>query len=242
MANYLINDIGFQAGNLQRKKINKTIQSRLGIIVDKELNQMARGISNTIVGLAGSNKQPSGSIRITGKIARAMKGRSGPMTISSVTGIWRERSKTYLRWKSKKYRTRRWFKNSGELQSQLSKASTYKNAYGPMSAKFVPARIPQASLSSLGRSVGRPSREIVTGRIEVSVFSRLGISDLPGVGRKATYSKKRLSGFADNIERKLTGPNPKIAYRPVLEPYLTYYMNRKIPNAVFRSLEDSILS
>ena len=159
------------------------------------------------------------------------------MQISSVTGPWKQRTKAYLKWKAKTYRTRRWFKNTGELQAALKQVGTYHQAYGPMAVKFIPTKVPQPSVLNIGRSRGRPSNFIVTGRLELTVFQRLDTSDLPAIGQRATYSKKRLSGFADDIEQKLVGKDPNKKYRPVVEPFLTYYINRKIPNAVFRKVE-----
>lgn len=243
VVNYVIKDIGFRAGYAQRKRITQNLFRDLAPIVQRELDQMARQVATMALGINGTNTAPPGSLKITGPIAQSMRGNSGPMTIASVTGQWRTRNKTYLRWKFQNYRTRRWFKNTGKLQSQLGNASVYTKAYGPISVKFIPSNdVAAPSLLGIGRSRGRPSNNIVVGRIEVKAFQKLRSQDLPQIGQKAEYSKKRLSGFADSIQKKLTGKKPKTNYRPVIEPFLTYYINRKIPNAVFRKLEQSLLT
>jgi hypothetical protein len=241
LANYVIQDIAFKAGERQRLNLSKNLRRDFAPIVERELSKMARQVATLALGLSGSTNAPTGSLKIDGQISKAMRANSSPMNISSVTGAWKERSKAYLKWKTKTYKTRKWFKNTGQLQSELKNTAAYHQAYGPMGVKFIPARGTQPTLSSLGRSRGRLSNFIVTGRLEVTVFRRLGLNDLPKIGEQATYSKKRLSGFADSIEKKLTGPDPKKAYRPIVEPFLTYYMNRRIPNAIFRKVEQSVL-
>lgn len=241
VADFAVQSIAFRAGEKQKKQLGSNLRRDFGPIVDRELSKMARQVATMAVGLSNSNSSPSGSLKIDGPLARSMKGNTGPMRISSVTGQWKERSKSYLKWKAKTQRTRRWFKNAGgQLQSELSQLGTYRQAYGPMGVKFTPQNIAEPTIVNLGRSRGRPSKFIVTGRLEVTVFSKLGISDLPRINEKAKYSKRRLSGFTDGIQRKLTGPNPSKKYRPIIEPFLTYYMNRKIPNAVFRKVEQAI--
>ncbi len=237
LANYVIQDVGFRAGKKQQRNLGKNLRRDFGPIVDRELQKMARQVSTMAIGISNPNSSPSGSLKIDGPLARAMQGQGGPMRISSVTGQWRQRNKSYLRWKAQTYRTRRWFKNTGQLQGQLKQLGTYREAYGPMAVKFIPAKVPEPSVLNIGRSRGRPANTIITGRLELTVFQRLDVSDLPGIGQQANYSKKRLSGFADDIEQKLTGKDPEKRYRPVLEPFLTYYINRKIPNAVFRKVE-----
>lgn len=241
VVNYVVQDVAFRAGAKQRKQLAGNLQRDFAPIVQRELHQMARQVATMAIGINGTNTAPPGSLKITGSIAQSMVGKAGAMKISSVTGEWRSRSKAYLRWKSKTHRTQKWFKNSGELQTELGQASTYQQAYGPMAIRFIPIKgISAPTILDIGRSRGRPANTFITGRLEMAVFERLKISDLPGVGEQAGYSKKRLSGFADSIEQKLTGNNPKTNYRPLVEPFLTYYINRKIPNAVFRKLEQVI--
>ena len=240
VADYMVESVGFRAGRKQQQQLGRNLRRDFGPIVDRELSKMARQVATMAIGISNPNSAPSGSLRIDGRIAKAMIGRSGPMSIASVTGQWRERNQTYMKWKFRTHRTRRWFKNTGELQADLAKAGTYKQAYGPMGVQFIPKPISEPSVLAIGRSRGRPSKTIITGILELTVFEKLGIGDLPGIGEQASYSKGRLSGFADNIETKLTGRDPEINYRPVIEPFLTYYMNRKIPNAVFRKVEDVI--
>lgn len=239
--NYAVSNVGFRIAKNQQDQLRKNLQRDLGPIVDAELAKMARQVSTMAVGLANPNNPPQGMLAIDGRISKAMVGNSGPMKVGQVTGLWAERTKSYMKWKVKRHRTRRWFKNSGSLQAELGKRSRFKQAYGPIMVKFTPTRVAQPTVLSLGRSAGGQSGFIETGRLEVRPFSRLSINDLPGIGQKAGYSANIIDRWVPQIRTKLKG-HPNKAYRPIIEPFLTYYMRRKIPNAVYRKIEDSILS
>jgi hypothetical protein len=238
--NLAIENVGFYAAKNRQRRLSANLHRDFAPVVERELQEMARQIARLGVGMANSNASPPGVLSISGRISRAMLGNSGPMSISSVSGNWAVRSKSYMKWKVRKYRTRKWFKNTGRLQDQLGYVGTYRSAYGPMSLKFTPTPIDQPGrASNLGRSGGGQSKNIMVGRLEVTPLRRLSLSDLPGVGQPARYNPRVISPFAASVERKLTG-KAKSKYRPVVEPFLTYYLNRKIPNAVYRRLEDSL--
>lgn len=238
---YAVSNVGFRIAKNQQDKLKLNLQRDLGPIVDQELAKMARQVATMAVGLAQPNNPPQGMLAIDGRISRAMAGNAGPMKIGSVTGLWAERTKAYMKWKVKRHRTRRWFKNTGKLQGELGKRARFKQAYGPVVVKFIPVKIPEPQVLSFGRSAGGQSNFITTGRLEVRPFSRLSLEAIPQIGQKASYSPALISPWVGYIEDKLKG-HPSKAYRPIIEPFLAYYMRRKIPNAVFRKIEDSILT
>lgn len=235
-----IQNVGFRAAKNRQRKLQSNLQRDFAPVVERELQKMARDVARMGVGIANYRNPPDGTLSIDGPISSMMAGDSGPMTVASVTGEWAVRTKTYMKWKFKKYGTRKWFKNTGRLQDQLGKVGTYRSAYGPISIRFRPTNVNASSgaISTLGRSSGGQSTNIILGTLEVKPLRRLRLGDLPGIGEKASYNAGLLSPLADSIERKLTGRKGK--YRPVIEPFLTYYMGRKIPNAVYRRLEKTL--
>lgn len=239
VANMVIQNVGFRAGRQQQEMLKRNLYRDFMPIVERELQTMARDVSRMGIGLANPNNPPPGSLAITGRVAAAMVGNSGSMTIASVTGTWAVRNKTYMKSKFKHHRTRRWFQNTGKLKAILAKIGTYTSAYGPISVKFTPANLSDVTTFAVGRSQGNQFRYIHTGNLSVTPLRRISLSDLPGIGQKAEGPNNRiLGGLPADAKRKLTGRADK--YRPVLEPFLTYYLNRKIPNAVYRKLEDTI--
>ena len=235
-----VENVGFKAARNRQRRLKANLQRDFAPLVERELQDMAKKISVMAIGLANPNNPPPGVLRIDGPISAAMAGQAGPMTVASMTGLWAARTKPYMKWKLRKYRTRKWFKNTGELQRRLRSSGTYRSAYGPVSIKFTPTSLTgrTSGLSTLGRSSGGQSTNIMIGRLEVNPLRRITAGDLPGIGEVARYNARLMNPLADSIEKKLSGRKGK--YRPVLEPFLTYYLTRRIPNAVYRKLEDSL--
>lgn len=235
-----IQNVGFRIATQKKDQLAKNLYRDFAPVVERELQDMARKVAMLGVGLNAANKAPPGTLSITGRISQAMLGNSGPMSIASVTGQWADRSEIYMKSKFKKYRTRKWFQNTGSLQKSLGKASTYVNSYGPLKVAFKPAAFSKNSIiSSLGRSSGGQSPTAISiGRVEITPLRSLRLNDLPGIGQQASYSERLLGRLPPSIKKKLAGRREK--YRPVIEPFLTYYLNRKIPNAVYLKLEDSL--
>lgn len=238
--NYAVKSVGFKIAKDQQERLKKNLARDLGPIVDGELAKMGRDVSRLAIGLSNPSNPPQGVLSIDGRISRAMVGNAGPMKVGTVTGLWKERSKAYMKWKVRKYRTRRWFQNTGALQRSLARPGQYKNTYGPIQVRFTPIRIPEPTVLSLGRNSGGQSDFIMTGKLEVRPFRNLNINDLPQIGQKAGYKESLIRPWVPSIRKKLAG-HSRNSYRPIIEPFLTYYMRRKIPNAVFRKIEDSVL-
>lgn len=235
-----IQNVGFRAAKNRQTRLKQNLHRDFAPIVERELQSMANDVSRMAIGLSNPNNPPPGVLTTPGRISRPMIGNTGPMSISSMTGTWATRTKPYMKWKLKRYNTRRWFFNTGQLQRQLRSVGTYRNAYGPVSIKFTPTAMETVpgGVSNLGRSAGGQSTRIMIGRLEVSALRRLRLGDLPGIGQQAQYNERLLSPLATSVRRKLAGKKDK--YRPVIEPFLTYYLTRRIPNAVYRRLEDSL--
>lgn len=239
-----VTNVAVRSAKGQQSRLLKSLERDFAPVVERELQAMARDVSRMAIGINGDsgNNSPRGILSIDGRISRPMLGNSGPMSVSSVTGQWASRSKPYMRWKMRKYRTRKWFRNTGRMQEQLSSSSTFKQAYGPMRLNFklTPLAEGGAGVSSLGRYRGGQSTNIKIGTLEVSPLRRLRLGDLPGIGQQATFNPSLFSGFTGFLKKKLIGKPQSVGYRPIIEPFLTYYMNRRIPNAVYRRLEDSL--
>lgn len=235
-----IDNVGFRIASAKRDQLSRNLYRDFAPVVERELQDMARKVATLGVGLNAGNQSPPGSLQITGKVSQAMIGNSGPMNIASVTGQWAARSEVYMKNKFKKYRTRKWFKSMGNLQTALGKQSLYTNSYGPLKIVFKPAPFTKAAVaSSLGRSQGGQSpTAIAVGRVEITPLRNIRLSDLPGIGQKANYNNRLMARLPTTVRKKLTGRTDR--YRPVIEPFLTYYLNRKIPNAVYLRLEESL--
>jgi hypothetical protein len=248
--NYAINDIAIKAAKSQQRNVQRQLESKMTGIVMKELSDMGRKIASSGIGLGGQARSPrGGSLAIEGPISRAFSAISptniSPMSIQAVTGMWRERTQEYLRRKSKKYGHRKWWINTGDLKSQLISPRLYIGAYGPIRVRWIPERIETSyktgaalRYSNMARGVGR-SYHISVGHINMTVLGRITPQMLAAPGEPAYNSK--FSGLFDSmpqsVQNKLEG---RWGPRVLVEPFLTFYLNRQIPNRVFSELEKSM--
>ncbi len=265
MDNYIINSITFVVANRQQKLLEQNIRSELGLIVDQQLREMGRKIDQFVVGIGDrtptvltrndryggrsairTRTGPPGSLSITGTRSQAFRGiNMGPYTLVSGTGPWPARSPGYLARKKRQFGHTKWFENTGRLRKQLRDPSTYTQAYGPVRVSFKRASLSQpvagqtATKMSSG-VVGAADRRIALGELRVSVLGRITEDMLnePG-GRQPSPWKTGLFGSLDSdLEKKLL--NKEDAYRPFLEVFLSFYLTRSIPNAIFRRLEEKM--
>lgn len=265
MKNLIMENVAFFMAAKQEKALTNNLNRVFGAIVDSELKRMGRQINQFVIGVndksttsnvIGTNDQnavqrsksafqtgPQGSLAITGGVAKAMQGQTGPVTLSSGTGPWPARSQKYLKQKRAKYGHNKWFKNTGSLGRYLALPSTYYNAYGPVRVTF--ARAAKGSnlanvigVSSIPTGVpGKRTSQIRVGTVEVGVLSRITNDMLNSAGQPqpSAWNTGLFASMDPVQEAKLL--NREEFYRPFLEHFLSFYLTRAIPNAVFRRIE-----
>lgn len=248
--NYVIREIAFKAAANQQRNIQNQLEAKFTGIVMSELTKMGRKITTQAIGLGPGHRYPIGRLELEGApnryLAAITPGLNQPMNISTVTGQWRARTEEYLRRKAKKFGHRKWWVNSGDLKNAVRTPSMWIGAYGPVRVAWHPAQIQKGfsgssaiRISTLARGQGR-SYVISTGKIEVKILGRITTSMLAQPNQHSYDS--RFTGLLEYlptaVERKLANRgNP---YRPVIEPFLTYYINRQIPNSIFNALTQNI--
>lgn len=263
--NYVIENISFVVANRQQRLLQENIGSELALVVDRQLREMGRKIDQFVVGISDRapttltrNNQyggrsairsmtgPPGSLSITGTRSQAFRGvNMGPYSLVSGTGPWPSRSPGYLARKRKNFGHTKWFESTGVLRKQLRDPSTYTRAYGPVRVSFKKNTITQPSpgqtVTKMSSGVaGSADRRIVLGELRVSVLGRITEDMLnePG-GKQPSPWKTGLFGSLDSqLEKKLL--NREDAYRPFLEVFLSFYLTRSVPNAIFRRLEQKM--
>lgn len=266
MTNLIIENIAFYAAGKQEKALTSNIQRNLSSVVTSELGRMGRSINQLVVGIndrtaqtfvpnesftgsrgsragAWSAGSPPGTLAIAGAESMAMRGLVGPVSLASGTGPWPSRSPKYLKEKKAKVGHTKWFKSTGALGRTLKDPGTYLAAYGPVRVKYTPAPKGTLSPTAIGISnigtglPGRRTTRITFGKVEVSVLGRI-TSDMlndPGRAQPSPWSTGLFGSLPEEVEKKLL--NNEESYRPFLEHFLSYYLTRSIPNAVFRRLE-----
>ena len=248
---YAISDIAFKASKNQQRNIQNQLEVRMSGIVMGELSKMGRKIASLAIGIGPGQRHPTGgSLEIEGPIStafsRANPQNVGRMSLQAVTGQWRARTQEYLQRKAKKFGHRKWWLNSGELRASLINPQLYIGAYGPIRVSWEPERVETSfktgsasRYSNLARGVGR-SYTVSVGKVYMTVLGRITRQMLNEPGERSYDSRFNglLESLPDDVEKKLA--NRGDPYRPVLEPFLTFYLNRQIPNRIWYELEKSM--
>ena len=251
--NYAISDIAFKAARRQQQTIRNQIEARLGGIAMSELSKMGRQIVRSGIGIGARSQWASGDKReltIDGPVSRTLReiapDRVKPMNIFTVSGPWRARTQEYLRRKAKRFGHRKWWYNTGELRQQLINPHMWIGAYGPIRVAWIPQRIETGyakggavRFSTLARGKGR-SYTISTGEIKMRILGRITNEMLNGPGMRAYDSRYNglLESLPESVERKLAGRGDP--YRSLIEPFLTFWINRQIPNRIYNALTNSM--
>lgn len=256
--NYSIQQIAFVAGKRQQTAIQRALNAKFQGIVATELGNMGRKISSTGIGLGPYSQAKFGAttLELSQNPAMAMQGFTAgphqpvPMRVGSVSGNWRDRTTEYLNRKRRKYGHAKWWLNTGELRNALTNPGLWTSVYGPVNVRWEPQRITQdpfiARISNLARGRGRPvslntprGEVLSIGTIHMSIMGRITRDMLNDPGKPAFNS--RFSGLfdamPDDVEAKLTG---RWGPRVLVEPFLTFYINRQIPNRIFNAIEKSV--
>lgn len=243
--NYIINDIAFYAARKQQTEIRQNLEQKFDSIVRSELANMGRKIATMAVGISPSAQGPLGLLELDGAKSSSLAKTTnlGSINLRAYTGPWVARNRDYLARKRRKYGHTKWFQNTGELKGQIRKPSLYTSSFGPIRVKFEAAQIPSGStsvarVSQLVSTRGRPSGHISVGKVQVSVLGRITQGMLADPNARSYDS--RYTGLFDmlpeDVGLKLGG---RTAFRSVIEPFLSFYLTRQIPNTVFRTLEES---
>lgn len=243
--NYIINDIAFYAARKQQAEVRQNLEEKFAGIVRKELLEMGRKISKQAIGLGPSQRSPVGRLELEGPLSYTFNtlGLSKNMNLHAYTGAWAERNKGYLARKRRKYGHTRWFVNTNMLRRRLRDAHLYTSSFGPVRVKWDSKEIPAGSqavrrVANLNVTRGRPAGRISVGELQISVLGRITNQMLADPDGRS-YDSKFTGLFdmlPDEVAVKLGGPPD---HRPIIEPFLSFYLTRQIPNKVFHTLEQS---
>jgi hypothetical protein len=249
--NYVIGDIAFKATNRQEKEIQAAIRGRFAGIAHQELSKMGQKITKYGVGVGPRSRYPATTLQIEGAVSNVMrKFAGGPHAphaapVRQMMPMWRDRTRGYLERKRRKYGHNKWWLNSGQLRDALRNPSLYTSSYGPVSVKWIPHKKGNdpftARYSTFARGRGRAITSLQVGRIELSILGRITTSMLAPPDQMAHNSARSglFASMPEDIENKLLG---RWGPRVLVEPFLTYYINRQIPNRIFREIEKSLKS
>ena len=245
MFNTIVEDVALNAADRTYQSAKASLEASVQVEIQKELTQMARMVGRFLV-QPEKAFGPSGQITSAAKEmatqSRALYGRQNITytDIGAYGANWGARGGEYLKRKKAAGFSGDWWLKTGTLRRQLSSQATYQQL-GPIRVSFVKGvnNLKDAKQTISGRK-GNLSANYSVGTLNVSVMERLTLDMLGNALNGGNRGKLIPSLFSD---KKLAGKllrRGKEGYRPVLEPFLSYYLTRAIPNAVFLRTEKLI--
>lgn len=248
-ASVLVNQVVIAASDKAFASAKTQLTNKVRSAVSKEVVQMAYMVDKFLVQPHNATG-PSGTVKAFDPVASEQATKFGPNWYRTLSGYqlqsagisWKKRTFNYLMWKGKKVGHENWWDLSGKLHGKLRKTDFYYQNFGPVSVQFVRNKDAESrgkDVTATGR--GRLSAVAHVGTIIVSALGRISPDMLPALATGDPKNAFAGSGsllpslISDSeIRNRLTGRN---SYRPVLEPFLAYYLTRAIPNAVYKQTE-----
>jgi hypothetical protein len=260
--NLIMENVAFYMADKKEQLLVESLESRFTNIVERQLARMGRQINQLAVGIkdnAAFSKTanpkvggakflrqatgPQGTLTFSGAVSKSMTGLMNPVKLSDGTGPWAARSEDYLRARKREGSGTAWFKRTGELGRYLANPSTYTQAYGGVRVKYTkyPRKTQLPNVVGISRGIGgRRAKSIRFGKVEVSVLGRI-TSDMlsdPGQRQPSAWHTGLFGALDDKQAVKLL--NVEEFYRPFLGHFLSFYLTRVIPNAIFLQIEKVI--
>jgi hypothetical protein len=246
MFNTIVEDVALNAADRTYKNAKASLERSVAEVIQTEITQMARMIGRFLV-------QPEKAFGPAGVITskqteiaqqtRSLYGRTNVLytDIGAFGSKWGSRGNEYLKRKKAAGFPGDWWLKTGKLREQLSSESLYKEL-GPVSVSFVKTggTVKNPPKQTLSGRKGRLSATYQVGMLSVKVMERVTLDMLGNALNGGNNGKLVPSLFHD---KKLAGKllrRGETGYRPVLEPFLSYYLTRAIPNAVFNRTEKLI--
>lgn len=225
--------------------IAKTVEAD----IRREMAHLAQEYLRLIVGISGNNEGPRGTIKTVSNPAY------GDHNFASynMNIAWDERSIKYLRRKREDRGHTHWFEYDHVLKRTMGKAETWYKAFGPIEVQVVRKgnSLSQAEAAAAGHDpadrfsgYGSERVRVQIGTIRVFAMRSITPQMLPALatGRIDDWAEDGtatglIGRFPRDIQHGLAGNRKFVPYRHSVEPFLSFFLTRAIPNAVMRRLE-----
>lgn len=243
-------------------QFKKELEAQIRSDVRMELAHIAIEFRKHVIGLEAEASSPTGTVSAVAK----GPGRPSFSLDGAFAGDWLARSPSYLRYKMKKAGHKRWFDNRGfpgggylykqfigtreGLSGAQGQGGSFTFAGGVLEDIFGPVRVVVLKNNVLfgadsGFSVTNAEykRSKVTVKVATVSVSALGSLTESMVQRHGTKNYALLGVIAEQ-DKELAyrlGGGPTGRYRPTLEPFLEFFLQKALPHAVNERLRKGTL-
>lgn len=260
-ARIIVEDVAYRAAVYGSTQAHKVLSGRLRQVVEAELATMAMTIGNSVA-ITGRARGPQGVMSAHGQPSQTAVNRDWYRSLynwnRNRTKIkWGKRNPEYLAWKQRNGHTDNWWEVDGSLSRYLGEPRTYTQAFGPIRVIVDPAKNQDRARQRLGRNAqitssgmtGPATAEYEVAKVRVIALGNISPQDLPSLRTENPDDAKPASGNglasylknADERTKLMTPAWGDKQQRHVLEPFLSFYLTRAIPNAVWRRIEQTPL-
>lgn len=256
----VVENVSFKYAAKTYDRIRQLVEGRVQQDVMAEASWMVGLFKQGVLGI--SKTSPGGRLTPAHEWASGMR---QPSPVAGAGIQWAPRTSKYMAWKEKHFHHSRWFLNNNvALPSTLGSASNWISYFGPIKVSIRPlprnagrsgpslgtlsSRVPyQAGRYTRFMSAEDSSFHIRTGiaNVSVSAMDHITPGMLPALasGNMGSYAR-------DGRSTGLMGLLPEAAafrlggrgknYRHTIEPFLSFFLTRAVPNALFLRLEQGL--
>lgn len=260
-ARLIVDNIAFTTASSSRQEAHRVLAGSVRKAVDAEISHMAMTIGNSLA-ITERARGPQGVMSVHEGLSRTARDRGWAASSynwnRNRTGIkWGERHPRYMKWKATNGYSRKWWSLSGDLKGYLSQPQTYTQSFGPVRVLFDRPKNQDRARMSVGNGprltasgmTGPITATYEVGKLRVIALGNITPDDLPSLRTEDPKDAKPRSeyGLAGYLrDRTQAAKLIRPAYgdglqRHVLEPFVSFYLTRAIPNAVWRRIEQTPL-
>jgi hypothetical protein len=264
----VVEDVAFKYAKNTYGKLRAQVARQVERDVMAEFSYMAGLFKQFTIGIGPGNTAPIGTLKPAHDWSSVASGMGLLKAERAGQGIeWASRTKRYMAWKQKHFGHGRWFLNNNQvIPGALGSAKNWVSYFGPIEVHIKPIGAAAGSTTPLKGTQGlnrapyqagkytkflsaeatSDAGHIRTGVANISVAALTYITPgmLPGLAngtmRMPNDSRKTglLAMLPAPVRERLGGRQAR--YRHTIEPFLTYFLTRAVPNALFLRLEHGL--
>src|SRR3990167_10175180 len=266
---FVVTDVAVGVADSRYRELVNKLDRSIESAIHRELDYISGYIGKHVIGARDGAPGPRGNLSHRAGQAAGLPPSLRPnltMGLRAVTPPWSPRGADYLKQKQRKYGHRQWWKNTGSLGATLSEARVYEQVYGPIKVSLVRNSGNNLSKASRGADIrpgpwgkslvetprlrGKGVREVrvAIGSLRVSAFGRItpGMLKARATLNPVDFKNSDLispfigvGGRGGDAFDKLAGQSTR-PHRYVIEPFVSWFLTRAVPNAVQKRLERTI--
>lgn len=214
------NEIILRFADGKKSQIKELVSRRIRKDVDTEIDHAARQYGRFALGGAGRVQGPQSGTQTTAVRSAESEDTTGRM------GGWHPRGKEYLARKRRRSGHIKWFVTTGKTRQALSGKGVWQAIYGGTKVRVT-------IHSETNREVGQAFAQRGTGYLRTTLAT-INVGALPQLSAQFGNVGRKLWQYDEDLAHHVLGRRKY--YRPTMEPFLKFVVNKAVPEAVGRRM------